>query len=348
MTATVAVSNVSAQNKVCRALVMSGGANRGAYEAGVIHGLSNLLNGSDANYDVVTGVSAGSLNTAAMSMWAPNQAKAMSDWLINFWRSVTGDMVFQEWPGGLQEGFYNRSGVFDTTPLVNTLIETMAQLGGQVKRRIAVSAVDVQTGEYVTYTEKNSKTEDLPQRFVASSSVPFVFPNQHIEGRVLMDGGTVWNTNLESAVERCREIVDRDEDIIMDVIICSDGKLDTLNLTGNTIDNYLRSWSLSLYHKSVGDVREQRRSNPKVQYRYFFMASKPLDSSLELLTFTPEVIEPMIQTGMGDAHTIVTTTKPGESFDNLDDWVDGVDGIREKYPHLGDYIYNAKGKVETF
>jgi predicted acylesterase/phospholipase RssA len=72
MTATVAVSNVSAQNKVCRALVMSGGANRGAYEAGVIHGLSNLLNGSDAYYDVVTGVSAGSLNTAAMSMWAPN------------------------------------------------------------------------------------------------------------------------------------------------------------------------------------------------------------------------------------------------------------------------------------
>ena len=73
---------------------MSGGANRGAYEAGVIHGLSNLLNGTDAYYDVVTGVSAGSLNTAALSMWAPNQAKPMADWLINFWRSVTGDMVF--------------------------------------------------------------------------------------------------------------------------------------------------------------------------------------------------------------------------------------------------------------
>jgi hypothetical protein len=39
-------------------------------------------------------------------------------------------MIFQEWPGGLQEGFYNQSGVFDTSPLLNTLIETMAQLGG--------------------------------------------------------------------------------------------------------------------------------------------------------------------------------------------------------------------------
>jgi hypothetical protein len=100
-----------------------------------------------------------------------------------------------------------------------------------------------------------------------------------------MDGGTVWNFNLEGAVERCREIVDRDEYIIMDVIICSDGKLDTLNVTGNTINNFLRSYELSSYHKSVGDVREQRRANPKVQYRYFFMASKPLAHGIEELNF---------------------------------------------------------------
>ncbi len=73
---------------------MSGGANRGAYEAGAIHGLSNLLNGKDAYYDVVTGVSTGSLKKDGLSMWAPNQAKPMADWLINFWRSFTGDIVF--------------------------------------------------------------------------------------------------------------------------------------------------------------------------------------------------------------------------------------------------------------
>jgi len=100
-------STVSAQTKVCRALVMSGGANKGAYEAGVVNGLSHLLNGTDANYDVVTGVSAGALNSAAMAMWAPNQAKAMSEWLVNFWKTIRGPQVFQEWPGGLQEGFYN-------------------------------------------------------------------------------------------------------------------------------------------------------------------------------------------------------------------------------------------------
>lgn len=50
---------------------MSGGANKGAYEAGVVHGLSHLLNGTDAHYDVVSGVSAGALNSAGIAMWAP-------------------------------------------------------------------------------------------------------------------------------------------------------------------------------------------------------------------------------------------------------------------------------------
>jgi len=55
-----------------------------------------------------------------------------------------------------------------------------------------------------------------------------------------MDGGTVWNTNLVTAVERCREIVDRDEDITMDVVICSDDKLAAINATGNSISNFFR------------------------------------------------------------------------------------------------------------
>jgi hypothetical protein len=35
-------------------------------------------------------------------------------------------MVYQDWPGGVEEGFYNHSGVFDTSPLLNTLITVSA------------------------------------------------------------------------------------------------------------------------------------------------------------------------------------------------------------------------------
>ncbi len=50
---------------------MSGGANKGAYEAGVIYGLNHLLNPADFAYDVVSGVSAGAINSGGVAMWAP-------------------------------------------------------------------------------------------------------------------------------------------------------------------------------------------------------------------------------------------------------------------------------------
>lgn len=128
----------------------------------MIHGLSHLLNGTDAYYDVVSGVSAGALNSAAVAMFAPEQAKAMSEWLFNYWKTVTADMIYQQWPGGLSSGLFNETGVLDSSPLLNTLITTMAQLGGIIQKRIVVSAVDVNTGAYRTYTELNTPTEDFP------------------------------------------------------------------------------------------------------------------------------------------------------------------------------------------
>lgn len=54
----------------------------------------------------------------------------------------------------------------------------------------------------------------------------------------------------------------------------------------------------------------------------------------------------MIDIGKGDADTIVKTTKPGESFKVVDDWLD-TPHIREKYPYFVDYLYRGM-KEETF
>ena len=61
---------VLAIEKSCKALVMSGGGAWGSYEAGVLYGL--IQNSEDKEkfaYDVVTGVSIGSINTAAISVF---------------------------------------------------------------------------------------------------------------------------------------------------------------------------------------------------------------------------------------------------------------------------------------
>ncbi len=70
---TIAVAMVAsaatAKQDVCRALVLSGGGNNGAWEVGVFSGM--LANGdpADFEFDVVTGVSAGSINAGGFAGW---------------------------------------------------------------------------------------------------------------------------------------------------------------------------------------------------------------------------------------------------------------------------------------
>ena len=54
---------------------------------------------------------------------------------------------------------------------------------------------------------------------MSSASIPVVFPPQHFQGHVLMDGGTVWNINVDSAVLQCQALGFADEDIIIDTVI---------------------------------------------------------------------------------------------------------------------------------
>ena len=64
---------------------MSGGANNGAWEAGVLWGLANYGNESDFYYDVVTGVSAGSINAVGFAAFSPNDSKAAAEFLSEAW-----------------------------------------------------------------------------------------------------------------------------------------------------------------------------------------------------------------------------------------------------------------------
>ena len=48
-------------------------------------GLVNYGNSTDFTWDVVTGVSAGAINTAGIATWAPGTEKDMIEWLSNAW-----------------------------------------------------------------------------------------------------------------------------------------------------------------------------------------------------------------------------------------------------------------------
>lgn len=120
---------------------------------------------------------------------------------------MTSDKVYQSWAVGIVEGIFLESGIFNSEPLLN-FVKGLYKDFGSFKRKIAVSAVDVNTGSYVTFTDKDTSFWDYPLRVVSSASIPFIFPHRHVGNYILMDGGTVWNTNLVSAIDRCMEVVD--------------------------------------------------------------------------------------------------------------------------------------------
>ena len=72
----------------------------------------------------------------------------------------------------------------------------------KIEKRISLGAVNVDTGEFTVFDQKNTYFTDLVQAAVSSSSIPGVFP-PHVwhDGRgTFMDGGTVYNTNVNSAI----------------------------------------------------------------------------------------------------------------------------------------------------
>ena len=60
---------------------------------------------------------------------------------------------------------------------------------------------------------------------MASASIPFAFPPAHYNNSYYIDGGSTWNINIDSAIQRCLEIVDDPAKITVDVMICGNSSL---------------------------------------------------------------------------------------------------------------------------
>ena len=75
----------------CRILALSGGGAHGAFQAGVIKILDNLGH----NWDVVTGISVGSLNGILLGMYPRNLQMVGVQDLENMWMNITSNDIYK-------------------------------------------------------------------------------------------------------------------------------------------------------------------------------------------------------------------------------------------------------------
>ena len=153
---------------------MSGGGSYGAFEAGVLHGFLHSNSSDNFNWDVVTGVSAGSINTAAVSLWKPEDTLDMVSWLSDTWASISTDDVYNNWfPGGIVSGVLKHSSLFNTQVGFHTLYNIFDAVGNTLYRKMVVTCVDVNTGSVISFDET---VDDPVKAIMSSSSIPFIFP----------------------------------------------------------------------------------------------------------------------------------------------------------------------------
>ena len=78
----------------CKALALSGGGNNGSWEVGVFWGMVNYGDADDFKFDVMTGVSAGAINTGVMAGWEIGREKELADWGSDLWNNLSSSDIY--------------------------------------------------------------------------------------------------------------------------------------------------------------------------------------------------------------------------------------------------------------
>lgn len=146
--------------------------------------------------------------------------------------------VWIEYPEGPIKAFVERPSLIDTSPFIPYLTSVLhdERLSEGYKRNFTIGTVNVETGEFTTFNRDNiTFGEELATAAVCSSSIPIVFPPTHFRDSYFIDGGTVWDVNISSAINGCLDLVDDQTKITVDILICGNSEMKTEPTTNNTI-----------------------------------------------------------------------------------------------------------------
>ena len=295
-----------AAGATCKALSMEGGGSHGGYEAGVIWGLVNGLSAEEVNWNVVTGISTGALNSGAVAQFPMGQEKEMADFVLGTWTLINGSYnIYQNWPGGLVEGLLFEYGLFDTTPL-KEYVHRRYDKG--FNRNITVGATNFNEATTVQFTER-LLGDEMIEGIICSASPPPFFPHQQFRGTVYADGGLILNLDYFAAVERCREVVDKDSDITVDLIFDFKPAIQNDSKVFTTLDVAWRVYQeIKPYDGAFWFYYSALNAYPDVNFRYAILPTHdlPFGNIPDVpLAFTKKIIDAEIKNGKSDAEQAI-------------------------------------------
>lgn len=297
----------------CRVLCLEGGGDAGSWQAGVLSGFIRNLPKGEVEYDVISGISVGSLNGLYIATFEKGDEENMIENLLTLWRGLRKEDVYRPWHGYyimMVEAFFNQPSLFDNSPLKQKLDDYVK--GKQLKRKLSIGVTDATNADVLIFDLDQMPIENVTQLILDSTSMPAVFPYQTANDLVLMDGGVMMNIDVHSAVRRCIEMGFDEADIVVDAILPTGASIE--KIYGNTsytgYDMYKRYKQLIEYRAALDDIIHAINDFPEVNFRYIVFPLESIPSFTVPIFFDKDSIEEMIKLGEKDAKAVIESKIP--------------------------------------
>ena len=181
-----------------RALILSGGGARGAYQAGV---WKYLL---ERNWkpDLVCGTSVGAINATAIG-----SGLDLTE-MIQLWKTIERGKIYRVSLWRQIVHLFLRGdfmAVMDTEPMKRLLEEKIrVDVIRKSKMELVITAVNILKSQLKFFGNREIDIEHV----MASAAIPVLFPWQYVDGEPYWDGGIMANTPILPALERgAKEII---------------------------------------------------------------------------------------------------------------------------------------------
>lgn len=183
-----------------RALVLSGGGSKGAYQIGVWKALRKL----NIKIDIITGTSAGALNAALITQNTYHKA-------VNTWKKINLDILFGEDAIEADETLelykmygkkFIKDGGMDTSRLQKIITDALRpRRFYKSKINFGLITYNLTNKKPMELTKENIKQELLDDYLMASATCFPAFKLKDIEGHKYVDGGYYDNLPINLAIK---------------------------------------------------------------------------------------------------------------------------------------------------
>jgi NTE family protein len=216
------------------ALVLQGGGARAAYQVGVLKALSEILGHPKENpFPIITGTSAGAINSAVLAAHADNFAAGVEK-LVQVWSNFSPEQVYRtdlvgvlrnssKWLTSFFFGAFRRNrkvSLFDNAPLLDLIAKHIPlkripeHLASGVLRAVSVVASGYGSGQNCAFFQAHPEVNGWrrsqrvgvrvsqlrPEHLMASAAIPFAFPATKINREYFGDGSIRQTAPLSPAL----------------------------------------------------------------------------------------------------------------------------------------------------